>query len=77
MRGAPWEGPPAYFFRRGLRPAASVFAALVSFFSRVRGLLSALPAALSCFLLGFLAMFSSFRDEQMFPRIQDGMIECR
>ncbi len=45
------EGMRCYFFF--LRPAAKVFAALVSFFSRVRLFCSAFPAALSCFFVGF------------------------
>jgi hypothetical protein len=47
----PQAGCSYFFF---FRPAANVLAAFVSFFSRVRGFCSALPAALSCFFDGFL-----------------------
>ena len=54
----PWPMHEAgYFF---LRPARSVFAACDSFFSGVRGFLSALPASLSCFFVGFFAIATSF-----------------
>jgi len=47
--------PTSVYLLLRFLPAASVLAALVSFFSRVRGLRNAFPALLNSALVGFFA----------------------